>query len=163
MLPHVVTLVPKFIMFNKLKMLNTYYTFIIPALFAGNPFFVFMMAQFFRGIPIELDNVAKIDGCNSFKILCRIHLPLLKPVIFSVCIFQFIWTWNNFFDALIYINDVKKYPLSLALRMSIDTSAGVVWSQVLAMSFLSIFPSIFIFFLAQKYFVEGIATTGMKG
>jgi oligogalacturonide transport system permease protein len=163
MLPHTVTIIPKFILFNRLKWLNTYNTFIIPALFAGNPFFIFMMVQFFRGIPIELDNVAKIDGCNSFRILYNIHIPLMKPVVFSVFVFQFMWTWNNFFDALVYISDVRRYPLSLALRMSIDSTTGIMWNEVLAMSFLSILPSIVVFFLAQKYFVEGIATTGMKG
>ncbi len=163
MLPKTVTVIPKFILFNGLGWINTYLPFIIPGLMAGNAFFVFMMVQFFRGIPKELDEAAKIDGCNSLRLLLQILLPLLKPVLFSVGIFQFIWTWNDFFNALIYISDVKRYPLSLALKMSIDVSSGVRWDEVMAMSFLAILPSVVIFFLAQKYFVEGIATTGIKG
>ena len=163
MLPETVTIIPKFILFNKLGWLNSYRPFIIPAAFAGNAFFVFMMVQFFRGIPKELDEAAKIDGCNSLRILVEVLVPLLTPVLFSVGIFQFIWTWNDFFKALIYISDVKTYPLSLALKMSVDVSSGVKWSEVLAMSFLAILPSVVIFFLAQKHFVEGIASTGIKG
>ena len=163
MLPKTVTIIPKFILFNELGWINTYMPFIIPGLLAGNAFFVFMMVQFFRGIPKELDEAAKIDGCNSLRLLIQILLPLLKPVLFSVGIFQFIWTWNDFFNALIYISDVKLYPMSLALKMSIDVSSGVRWDEVMAMSFLAILPSVVIFFLAQKYFVEGIATTGIKG
>jgi len=163
MLPNTVVIIPRFILFRSLGWLNSYLPFIVPALFAANPFFVFMLVQFFRGIPKELDDAASIDGCNSFKILTDICLPLLKPALFSAGIFQFIWTWNNFFNALIYINDVKKYPISLALKMSVDVTTGVDWNQVLAMSFLAILPSVIIFFVAQKYFVEGIATTGLKG
>lgn len=163
MLPETVTIIPKFILFNKLDWLNTYLPFIIPAAFSSNAFFVFMMVQFFRGIPKELDEAAKIDGCNSLRILVEVLVPLLAPVLFSVGIFQFMWTWNDFFNALIYISDVKTFPLSLALKMSIDVSSGVKWNEVLAMSFLAILPSVIIFFLAQKHFVEGIATTGIKG
>lgn len=163
MLPETVTIIPKFILFNKLDWLNTYYPFIVPAAFCSNAFFVFMMVQFFRGIPRELDEAAKIDGCNSLRILVEVLVPLLTPVLFSVGIFQFMWTWNDFFNALIYISDVKAYPLSLALKMSIDVSSGVKWNEVLAISFLAILPSVIIFFLAQKHFVEGIATTGIKG
>lgn len=163
MLPQTVLIIPRYILFNNLGWLNSYLPFIIPAMFAGNPFFVFMMVQFFRGIPRDLDEAARIDGCNSIQLLYRILLPLLKPVLFSVGIFQFIWTWNDFFNSLVYINDVKKYPISLALKMSIDVSAGVEWNRILAMSFIAVLPSVIIFFLAQKYFVEGIATSGLKG
>lgn len=163
MLPETVTIIPKFILFSKLEWFNTYLPFIIPAAFSSNAFFVFMMVQFFRGIPRELDEAAKIDGCNSLRILIEVLVPLLTPVLFSVGIFQFMWTWNDFFNALIYISNVGVFPLSLALKMSIDVSSGVKWNEVLSMSFLAILPSVIIFFLAQKYFVEGIATTGIKG
>ncbi len=163
MLPSTVIIIPRFILFRNLGWLNTYLPFIVPALFACYPFFIFMMSQFFRGIPRDLDEAACIDGCNSLQILVRILLPLMKPVLFSAGIFQFIWTWNDFFNALIYINDVKKYPLSLALKMSMDAASGIQWNEVLAMSFLSILPSVLLFFFAQKYFVEGIATSGLKG
>ena len=163
MLPSTVTVIPRFILFRNLDWINSYLPFVVPALFAGSPFFIFMMVQFFRGIPKELDESACIDGCNTLQTLIMVLLPLLKPAIFSIGIFQFIWLWNDFFNALIFINEVRLFPISLALRMSMDASTGIAWNQVLAMSFLSILPSVFVFFFAQKYFVEGITTTGLKG
>jgi oligogalacturonide transport system permease protein len=163
MLPNAVIIIPRFILFSKLDWINTYLPFTIPALFACYPFFIFMMVQFFRGLPRKLDESAKIDGCNSFTILVRILLPLCKPALFSVAIFQFIWTWNDFFNSLIYINSVKKYTLSLGLRMSLDSASDVHWNEIMAMSTLAILPCVLLFFFTQKYFVEGIATTGIKG
>ena len=116
-----------------------------------------------RQIPKELDEAAKIDGCNSIQILTKILLPTLKPSIISVCIFQTIWTWNDFMNPLIYINSVSKYPLSLALRMSLDVSSGTSWNQIMAVAMLSMLPLTILFFCLQKYFVEGIATSGLKG
>ncbi|MBN2533179.1 MAG: carbohydrate ABC transporter permease [Spirochaetales bacterium] len=162
MLPNAVVIIPRYILFNYFKWIDTYYPFIVPAAFAGSAFFVFMMVQFLRGIPIELDESAKIDGCNSFVILLRILLPLCKPALFSMGIFQFIWTWNDFFNPMIFINSTYKFTVSLALRMTQDTATIVIWNQVLAMSVLTLVPCIFIFFISQKYFVEGIATTGLK-
>jgi len=121
-----------------------------------------MMVQFFRGLPRELDESARIDGCNSLKILCRILLPLCKAAIFSVIVFQFVWTWNNFLEVLIYINSVDKFPVALGLRMTMDIGAEFDWNQIMAMSIVAIAPPVILFFAAQKYFVEGIATTGMK-
>jgi len=163
MLPNELLIIPRFIMFRNFGWLNTYLPIIIPAMFATYPFFIFMIVQFIRGIPRELDESAVIDGCNSLGILCRIILPLSKPVIFSVLIFQFVWRWNDFFNPLIFINSMRRYPLSLALRMSMDMSDMVAWNNALAMSVLAILPPTIIFFLAQKYFVEGIATSGIKG
>lgn len=163
MLPNAIVIIPKYIMFKNFGWLNTYLPFTIPALAATHSFFIFMLVQFFRGIPKDLDASAKIDGCNSFTILARILLPVAKPAIFSVAIFEFIWKWNDFFNVLIYINSVKKFPLALALRMSIDLTDAINWNQLMAMSVLSMLPPILIFFFAQRYFVEGIATTGLKG
>jgi oligogalacturonide transport system permease protein len=162
MLPSSVTIVPQYIMFREFGWLNTYKVFIIPAMFGG-PFFIFMMVQFLRGIPKELDEAAYIDGCNTFRILWQILVPLCKPAIFSIIVFQFLWTWNDFFGPLIYLNSVKKYTIALGLRMSIDTQASIAWPNIMAMSLLSIIPSILLFFFAQNYFVEGITTTGIKG
>ncbi len=163
MLPNAVIIIPRYLLFKNFNWLNSYLPFTVPALFAGYPFFIFMLVQFFRGLPRDLDESATIDGCNSFTILFRILLPLCKPALFSAAIFQFIWTWNDFFNSLIYINSVKKYTIALGLRMSLDSSTASNWNQIMAMSVLAILPCVLIFFFAQKYFVEGIATTGIKG
>jgi oligogalacturonide transport system permease protein len=163
MLPNAVIIIPRYLLFNKIGWLDTYYPFIIPALFACYPFFIFMFVQFLRGIPKELDEAANIDGCGSTAIFFKILLPLMKPALFSAGLFQFMWIWNDFFNCLIYINSVKKYPLSLGLRISLDSASAVVWNQVMAMCLISILPLIILFFFSQKYFVEGIATSGLKG
>lgn len=162
MLPNSVIIIPRYTLYNKLGWLNTYLTFWMPALFACYPFFVFMMVQFLRGIPRDLDESAYMDGCGSFRCFAQILLPLLKPSLFSAALFQFLWTWNDFFNTNIYINSNSKFPLSLALRMSIDTTSAIQWNQVMAMGLVSILPLVIMFFAGQSYFVEGIATTGMK-
>ncbi|HZG83682.1 carbohydrate ABC transporter permease [Paenibacillus sp.] len=163
MLPDAVVMIPRYILFRDFGWLNSYWPFYVPALLAVNAFFVFLLVQFFRGIPRDLDEAAVIDGCNSFSILVRVLAPLSVPAIVSVCIFQFIWTWNEFFNALIYINSVTKFTVSLGLRMVLDNEGAVNWNQVMAMSVVTIVPCIVVFFLAQKHFVEGISTTGLKG
>lgn len=163
MLPGAVIIIPRYILFNQLGWIDSYLPFIVPALFATNAFFVFMMVQFFRGIPLELDESAKMDGCGPVRIFLSILVPLTKPAIVSMTIFQFIWTWNDFFNSTIFINSVGKYTLQLALRMSNDAAAMTAWNQILAMSMLTILPCIVIFFLAQKHFVDGITAGGVKG
>lgn len=163
MLPSTVIIIPRYILFKNLGWTDSYLPFIVPAIFAGYPFFVYMVIQFMRGIPRELDEAAKIDGCNSFRILTQVIVPLCKPAIFSVIIFQSMWTWNDFFNSLIYINSVKKYPVSLALRMCLDSASKVEWNTVLAMSLVCIIPLTVLFFAAQKYFVEGMVSSGVKG
>ncbi|WP_240414368.1 carbohydrate ABC transporter permease [Paenibacillus periandrae] len=163
MLPNAVVIIPKYILFKKLGWLNSYLPFIVPAMLATSAFFIFMIIQFFRGLPRELDESAKMDGCNSFVILVRILLPLAMPALISAAIFQFIWTWNDFFNSLIYITSVKNFTVALGLRMALDNSTSVAWNQVLAMSVVAVVPCILVFFFAQKYFVEGISTTGIKG
>lgn len=163
LLPNSVIIIPRYLLYNKFHWLNSYMPFYAQAICAANPFFVFMLVQFLRGIPKELDEAAYIDGCSTFATFTRILLPLSKASLFSAAIFQFVWTWNDFHTVLIYINSVVKYPLSLALKMSLDLSGSVLWNQVLAMSLLSIIPSTLLFFFAQDYFVDGIATSGLKG
>jgi oligogalacturonide transport system permease protein len=162
MLPATVIIIPRYIFFKDLGWLDSYLPFIVPALLGSFPFFNFMMVQFFRGIPVELDESARIDGCGSFRTLMLVLLPLCKPAIFSVAVFQFVWVWNDFFNVLIYISSVSKFPLALGLRLSLDISANVNWNQILAMSTLSIIPPVLLFFFAQRYFVEGISTAGIK-
>jgi oligogalacturonide transport system permease protein len=163
MLPNAVVIIPRYVLYNKFHWIDSYLPFYIPALLACFPFFVFMMVQFLRGLPIELDESAYIDGCGSFRIYRSILMPLLKPALFSAGLFQFMWTYNDYFNSLIFINSVEKYPVSLALRMSLDAESVVQWSSVMAMAFVAVLPLMLLFFAAQKYFVEGIATTGLKG
>lgn len=163
MVPNAVLIIPRYLLFRDLGWLNSYMPFWMPALFACYPFFIYQEVQFLRGIPRELDEAAKIDGCNSFQILTKILLPVLKPSMISICIFQTIWTWNDFMNPLIYINSVSKYPLSLALRMGLDVAASTNWNEIMSMAFVSIIPLVILFFCLQKYFVEGIASSGLKG
>ena len=120
-----------------------------------------MLIQFLRGIPRELEEAAKIDGCNVMQTLWYVIVPMLKPSIVSCALFQFMWTSNDFMGPLIYINTVSKYPVSIFLRMSMDV--GFEWNRVLAMSLIAIIPSLTVFFLAQRSFVDGIAAGGVKG
>jgi len=163
-LPAVVTRIPLYLFWKQLGVLNTYVPLIANTVFANEPFFVFMLIQFMRSIPKDLDEAAIIDGCSSFGVLTRILLPVLRPSLISCLIFQFIWSFNDFLGPLIYISSVRKYPVALALKMSIDASSGIVeWNQILAMSIISLLPALILFFAAQKYFVEGVASSGIKG
>lgn len=163
MLPEAVIIIPRYILFNRLGWLDSYLPFIVPAIFSTNSFFIFMLVQFFRGLPKDLYEASEIDGCNSFTTLTRIILPLTTPALFSVAIFQFIWLWNDFFNSIIYINSVTKFTLALGLNMALDNSSVIHWNQLMAMSVVTIIPPILVFFFAQKHFVEGITTTGLKG
>lgn len=164
LLPQVVLRIPTYLLWKKFKLLDTHASLFLSSAFAIDGFFVFMLIQFFRGIPKELDESAIIDGCNSFEILLWILLPLMKPALVSVALFQFMWTMNDFMGPLIYISSVEKYPVAIALKMCIDTTSGTFeWNQVIAMSLIALLPSIILFFSAQRYFIEGITTTGIKG
>jgi ABC-type glycerol-3-phosphate transport system permease component len=166
MLPGQVTVVPQYVMFHAFGWVNTYLPFIVPHSLAGGvggSFFIFLLVQFIRGIPRELDESAKIDGCSWFGIYYHIILPLMKPALVTVAIYCFLWNWDDFFGHLIYINSVDKYTVDLALKMLVDTNSKVPWGQLFAMSLLSILPAVVIFFLAQRHIVDGIATSGIKG
>ena len=163
MLPNAVIIVPRYTLFAKLGWVNSYLPFYIPAVLACYPFFVFMLIQFLRGIPKDLDESAYIDGSGSFRTLVQILLPLMKPAIFSAGLFQFLWTYNDYFNSLIFINSGTKFTISLALRLSLDSESTVNWGKMMSMSFVAVIPLIVLFFAAQKYFVEGIATSGLKG
>lgn len=163
MLPDSILLIPKYALYNSLNLLDSYAPFYLQAGLACYPFFVFMLIQFIRGLPRELDESAYIDGCSEMGVFVRILAPLMKPALFSAGLFQFMWTYNDYTNVLIYVNSVKKYTLSLALRLSLDAESVIQWNKVMAMSFLSLVPLIILFFAAQKYFVEGIATSGLKG
>ncbi|HUZ16820.1 MAG TPA: carbohydrate ABC transporter permease [Spirochaetia bacterium] len=161
--PATVILVPSYVMFNYIGWVNNYAPLVVPSLFGTDTFFVFMMIQFMRTIPTEMDKAAMIDGCGSFRRLIYILLPLLKPVIVTIVLFQFIWTWNDFLGPMIYLSSEGKFPVSVALKLTMDTASGAVaWQNVMAMSVLAILPSLIVFIFAQSYFVEGISTTGLK-
>jgi oligogalacturonide transport system permease protein len=163
LLPNSILLIPRYSIFRTLNVLDSYNPFYLMAVFACYPFFTYMLIQFIRGIPKELDESARMDGCSSFRTLISILLPLLKPALFSAGLFQFLWTYNDYFNSLVYINSVRKFTVSLALRLSMDAETVVPWKNVMAMSSLAVLPVVILFFLCQKYFIEGIATTGLKG
>lgn len=162
MLPMQVQIVPRYILFSKIGWINTFYPLIVPA-FLGGPFFIFMVMQFIRGIPKELDESAFIDGADRIKIFYHIILPNLKPVVTTAAIFAFYWAWNDFMGPLVYLNSPEKYPVSVALRAFSDPSAVTNWGAVFAMSTLSLIPVLVIFVLFQKYIVQGVTTTGLRG
>ncbi|MEY8354497.1 carbohydrate ABC transporter permease [Lachnospiraceae bacterium 54-53] len=163
MLPNSVIIIPRYSLYNTFHWINTYLPFYVPAVLACYPFFTYMLIQFLRGLPRELDESAYMDGCGTFRTFVQVLLPLMKPALFSAGLFQFLWTYNDYFNSLIFINSVKKFPISLALRMSLDAESVVQWGKVMAMAFVAVLPVILLFFAAQKYFVEGIATSGIKG
>ena len=163
MLPLIVLRLPQYLMFRELNLLDTYWPLILPSAFATDTFFVFLLVQFLRGIPREMEEAAMIDGCNAPQMLWHIIVPLLRPAIVSVIVFQFIWTMNDFMGPLIYLASVEKYPVSLALKMSIGATEEVEWANVIAISVVALLPSVLVFFAAQKHFIEGAASSGIKG
>lgn len=161
MLPGQVTMIPIFILFKKFSWINTFYPLTVPTFFGGGAFNIFLMRQFFLTIPYELDEAARIDGASFFKIYASIELPLSIPVITAISIFTFIGAWNDFMGPLIYLNDSSKYTIQLGLRMfQADFSAD--WSALMAMSLVTALPCIILFFVAQRYFIQGIVLTGLK-
>lgn len=162
MLPSQVQIIPQYIFFSKIGWINSYLPLIIPR-FGGQAFFIFMIMQFIRGIPTELDEAAEIDGCSRAGIFFRIILPLVQPAIITASIFSFYWTWEDFLTPVIYLNDPHMYTISLALRSFADPSSATNWGAIFAMSSLSLLPVFFIFVFFQRYLVEGISTTGLKG
>lgn len=163
-LPGIVTRVPMYIFWKNVDLLDTYIPLIASSAFACDTFFVYMLVQFLRTIPGELDEAATIDGCNSFNILIKVLLPILKPTLITVALFQFMWTFTEFQGPLIYISSVEKYPVSIALRMAMDTtSVDFSWNKNIAMSIIGLIPSIIVYFSAQKHFIGGSTAGGIKG
>ena len=162
MLPYHVTLIPQYVLFLKLGWIDTFLPLIVPKFMAIDAFFIFLMVQFFRGIPRELDESAVLDGCSAWRIYWKIILPLSLPVLATTAIFSFLWTWNDFLGPLVYLNDSANYTVPLALRAFVDATGQSSWGQLFAMSVLAILP-IFLFFLFfQRLIIEGVAHSGMK-
>jgi oligogalacturonide transport system permease protein len=162
-LPQVVLNVPQFLLFTKIGWVDSYLPLVIPSFFACDTYFVFMMIQFMRSVPKELEEAAEIDGCNSFQRLLLVMVPMVQPAVVSSALFQFMWSSNDFMGPLIYINSTRKFPAALGLRLFMDTETGFQWNKVLALSIITILPSLIVFFLAQDQFVEGISAGGVKG
>lgn len=163
MLPGHVTLVPQYSIFHSLNWINTILPLTVPKLLATDAFCIFLMVQFFRGIPKDLDESATIDGCGLVQIYFRIILPLGVPALITTAIFTFIWTWDDFFSQLLYLNTVKQFTVPLGLRLFLDSQGDSSWGALFAMSVLSMLPVTTVFFFFQRYIVDGIATTGIKG
>jgi multiple sugar transport system permease protein len=163
MLPLHVLIIPQYTVFHRLGWINTFLPLTVPKFLAVDAFFIFLMVQFIRGIPTELDDAARIDGCGPLQIYLRIILPLMTPALVTTAIFTFIWTWDDFFSQLVYLNSVDKYTVPLALRAFLDSSGESTWGPMFAMATLSILPVLGFFLAFQRRITEGISTTGLKG
>ncbi|WP_083982608.1 carbohydrate ABC transporter permease [Devosia soli] len=162
MLPYQVTLIPQYVLFRQLGWVDTFLPLIVPKFLAADAFFIFLMVQFFRGIPRELDEAAMMDGAGPWRIYWKIMLPLSTPVLATAAIFTFIWTWDDFFGPLIYLNQMRDYTVMLGLRTFTDSTGMSDYGGLFAMSVLSLVPIFLFFLIFQRLLIEGIATTGMK-
>ena len=163
MLPIHVKLIPQYIMYNKLGWINTYLPLMVPKFLATEGFFVFLMTQYMRGLPKEIDEAAICDGCGQWQRFIRITVPLSVPAIVTTTIFTFIWTWNDFFSQMLYITGIEKFTVALALRQFVDATGNSSWGALFAMSTLSLLPLFLMFVFFQNYLVEGITAGSIKG
>lgn len=164
-LPQVVLNIPQFLMYRNFGWVDSpyYLALIVPTLFAQETYFVYMLIQFMRNIPRELDEAAKIDGCNIMQTLVLVLVPMLWPAMVSAGLFQFMWSSNDFMGPLLYVNSPARYPATLFVRMSMDADSGFAWNRVMAVSLISIVPSLVVFFLAQNQFMDGVTAGAVKG
>jgi multiple sugar transport system permease protein len=161
MLPQTVTLIPRYIEFREFGWIDTWWPLIVPNYF-GNAFFIFLLRQFFRTIPRELSDAAKVDGASEFRIFWQIVLPLSRPALTVVAIFHFLYNWNDYLEPLIYISSEEKYTVSLGLANFRD-QLSTEWGLLMAGSTMAIVPVIVLFFLLQRYFIRGVVLSGLKG
>jgi multiple sugar transport system permease protein len=162
MVPVYVLIIPQYVMYSKIGWVNTFLPLIVPKFLATDAFFIFLMVQFFRGLPTELDEAAKIDGAGYWRIYFRILLPISLPALATTAIFTFIWTWNDFLSQLIYLTKPELQTAPVALRNYVDATSGASWGSLFAMSVVTLIPVFIVFLVGQRYLVKGIATTGMK-
>ena len=162
MLPIHVIIVPQYVLFSQFGWVNTFLPLIVPRMLAVDAFFIFLMVQFIRGIPKELDEAARIDGAGHPRIFLQIILPLMVPALATTAIFTFIWTWNDFFSQLVFLTKPELYTVPLALRSFEDSQGATNYAQMFAMSVVSLIPIFLIFLFGQKFLIKGIATTGIK-
>jgi len=166
MIPGQVTMIPLYILFFKIGWLNSFKPLIIPAYF-GNPFFIFLFSQFFATLPRELFDAATVDGCSNYSIFWKIAIPLVKPALATVAVFSFMWTWNDFMGPLIYLRDTNKWTLSLGIlnfqeQLYRTGETSINFTMLMAAALLVTLPLTILFFVAQKYFIQGIVLTGLK-
>jgi multiple sugar transport system permease protein len=162
MLPMHAVIIPQYIVFSNLGLVNTFVPLILPKFLATDAFFVFLMVQFIRGIPRQLDEAAWIDGAGPFRTFWHVILPLMRPALITTTIFTFIWTWNDFFGQLIYLTDSSVFTVPIALNALVDSQSNQGTGTLMAMSLLALLPILLFFAFAQKYLIRGIATTGLK-
>ena len=162
MLPIHVIIVPQYILFSQLGWVNTFIPLILPKILATDAFFVFLMVQFIRGIPRELDEAARLDGCGHPRIFAQVILPLMVPALATTAIFTFIWTWNDFFSQLLYLTKPEMYTVPLALRAFMDATSSTSWGPLFAMSVVSLVPIFLVFLFGQRFLIAGISTAGGK-
>jgi multiple sugar transport system permease protein len=162
MLPAQVTLIPQYIMFSQLGWINTYLPLIVPKFF-GSSYLIFMLRQFYRGLPKDYEEAALIDGANYFGIWWRIILPLSKPALGAVAIMSFMFHYQDFLGPFLYITTSANYPLSLGLQQFRAPFGGTAWHLLMAASLATIIPPVIVFFVAQRYFIQGIVVSGVKG
>jgi len=163
LLPFHVVIIPQYIIFNRLELVDTYWPLILPKFLATEAFFVFLIVQFIRNIPRDMDEAARIDGAGHIRIFFSIILPLIKPALITSAIFTFIWTWNDFLGPLLYVNSPEKYPLPIALRLYNDATSTSDYGATVAVSFLALLPILIFFIVFQRFLVAGVATQGLKG
>ena len=161
LLPSIVTLIPTYVLFRNLNWVGSYAPLLVPLCFGG-AFNIFLLRQFMLTIPMDLTDAAKVDGASDFTTLWRIIVPLIKPALLVVAVFHFLYAWNDFQGPLIYLRDNAQYPLTLGLNV-FRTRHGVEWNLMMAASLATTFPIIVLFFVAQRYFIEGVTLTGVKG
>ncbi len=160
-LPSQVTMIPVFALFRWLGWYGTFLPLIVPSFF-GTPFYIFLLTQFYRTLPEELAEAARIDGAGEWRIFWQVMLPLSKPALVPCALFQFLGTWNDFFGPLLYLNDPSKYTLAYGLQQFMASFYGGKWAELMAGATLFTLPIIALFFFAQKTFIQGIATSGSK-
>lgn len=160
-LPSQVKMIPLFWMYSKLNLVNTYWPLFLPSFF-GTPFFIFLMVQYMKTIPLDYDDAARIDGATTWDILYRIILPLCVPPLTVIVVFTFLWTWNAFLDPLIYLNDFNKFTVSLGLAM-FRGRYSVEWNLFMAATLVTILPVLVVYFFAQDKLIGGISSVGLKG
>ena len=164
-LPQVVLNVPQYLMYNSFGWINSpfYLPLWVPTLFATETYFVYLLAQFMRSIPLDLDEAAAIDGCGPVKILYKIIAPMLSPSLVACGLFQFMWSCNDYMGPLLYVQTPSKYPMSIFVKLSMDADSGFNWNRILALSLISIIPQLVVFFCAQDAFIDGISAGAVKG